>query len=84
MKVAAHPMLVAVALGLLGPSALAADPKEEKRDVRRATAKTDLASSDLVDALEDAEAPYWTQLTLVDVDGDDEAASWRGDRDLTV
>ncbi|MFK7930306.1 MAG: hypothetical protein AB8H79_19110 [Myxococcota bacterium] len=90
MKVAAHPMLVAVALGLLSPSALAADPSESKRsgadkrqERRVASHSTHESSSlsstlertDVEDALEDEDAPYWTQLTLVD--GDDDAAAWR-------
>ena len=87
MKVAAHPMLVAVALGLLGPNALAADPAETGRTVRGASttraapATSDEAPSSSLDdeavmaALEDESGPYWTKLELVN----DEAGA-----DLTV
>jgi hypothetical protein len=80
MKVAAHPMLVAVALGLLGPGALAADTEDDNEPVVRrsvAPAQTAAASSpidnqdSMVDALEDEDAPYWTRLTLVDADDSD-------------
>lgn len=82
MKVAAHPMLVAVALGLLGPVALAVESSDEEGEpCIDCDAKADaLESSSLdavVDALEDEDAPYWARLTLVDVGaGADEAASW--------
>ena len=69
MKVAAHPLLVAVALGLLGPAALAAETSEDEGEVapRRDPANTE----SLREALDDANAPAWSRLTLVDVGGDD-------------
>lgn len=82
MKVAAHPMLVAVALGLLGPNALANETAEDER-ARRAPA-ADRAGADRTDdmdkdqvmsALEDESAPYWTRLSLAA----DEADSWSTD-----
>ena len=77
MKVAAHPMLVAVALGLLGPNALAADAVEDERDRRgsasatRAAADDGIARKDVMSALDTEEGPYWTRLELVQDDGDD-------------
>ena len=74
MKVTAHPLLVAVALGLLGPGALAAEATDDEQEpsVRRAPAPV-ATQSELVDALEDEQAPYWTKLTLVE---EDEADGW--------
>jgi len=90
MKVAAHPMLVAVALGLLGPNALAAEPAEDGRSSRGSASsqaqagaddsKAELDDEAVMSALEDETGPYWTRLDLVG----DEADSWREDGDLTV
>ena len=60
-------MLVAVALGLLGPSALASDEERENRVVRDAgEADADEQMEEAVaEALADNdEAPYWTRLTI--------------------
>lgn len=81
MKVAAHPMLVAVALGLLGPNALATESIDESR-TRRGSARaahntTGVEREAVMSALEDEEGPYWTRLSLVN----DEADSWSTDEE---
>ena len=86
MKVAAHPMLVAVALGLLGPNALANDATEEERTRRSSEARDTAPATDgleresLMSALEDEEGPYWTRLDLKS----DEADAWSPGQDYTV
>ncbi|TVQ86464.1 MAG: hypothetical protein EA397_19900 [Deltaproteobacteria bacterium] len=74
MKVSAHPLMVAVALGLLSPSVLSSDrldKEAERRAERRAVspASESVAMSEVVQALESAEGPRWGQLTLHDTDG---------------
>ena len=94
MKVAAHPMLVAVALGLLGPQALAEDEpnpcKSPKVDCREAPGDASL-EDEIAAALEEDDAPYWTRLELrdesVDFDPDEQArieAEWEQARRLVV
>jgi hypothetical protein len=91
MKVAAHPMLVAVALGLLGPGALTeSEPADEDRG---ASVHPDDRSSDELDqtsraqvlaALEDEDVPGWARLELLDV-VDDTPDRWSGEpSDLQV
>lgn len=82
MKVTAHPMLVAVALGLLGPNALANETMEDERVRRSSGAAADRTEEDaatseaeVMSALEDETGPYWTQLSLVN----DEVDSWSTD-----
>ena len=69
MKVNAHPMLVAVALGILGPAALAADDSRSARttcDRTKSVDETDLVVASLEDSTDD---PYWTRLELQEDDG---------------
>lgn len=74
MKVTAHPMLVAVALGLLGPGALAAETAEDEQEPSaRPAPAPETSQADMVSALEEQDAPYWTRLTLVE---EDEADGW--------
>lgn len=74
MKVSAHPLMVAVALGLLSPSVLASDRVEDESDTcaERRVSSPDpepVAMSELVAALDSAEGPKWGRLTLHDTDG---------------
>ncbi len=69
MKVSAHPMLVAVALGLLGPNALAApesDDEPQGAAKERSISPETTADDQLRAAVEDQEGPYWTHLLLGD------------------
>jgi hypothetical protein len=75
MKVAAHPMLVAVAFGLLGPAALAAESGDDDDTVTPRPAGTDPSRApsvgdldDVVDAMDASDAPAWSRLTLVDAE----------------
>lgn len=65
MKVSAHPMLVAVALGLLGPNALAAPESDDEAKERSMSPET-TADDQLRAAVEDQDGPYWTHLLLGD------------------
>ena len=75
MKVKAHPMMVAVALGLLGPAALAADEDKTSRAVEgvkntlatpeRAVGESEVAAS----VTPHAEDPHWTRLELYEDEG---------------
>ena len=64
MNVAAHPMLVAVALGLLGPAALTNDEPEivnhDPKSEPTAVAQVQAA----VQALDGGEGPGWARLSL--------------------
>jgi len=61
-------MLVAVALGLLGPQALASEdaPSRKSSRDRQAVAEPELPelARDVAHALEEDDAPYWTRLEL--------------------
>jgi hypothetical protein len=58
MRLGAHPLVVAVALGLLGPEALAAPAA---RPVKRAT-RTEHAANVREATVAEAEAPAWDAL----------------------
>ena len=62
MKVTAHPILVAVAMGLLGPVALV--DENHREDVRQD--EREQAEDEVLAALESDEGPVWAQLTLHD------------------
>ena len=71
MKVSAHPLMVAVALGLLGPGALASDTSDDEPEVRPVhrpggdlAASQDTDRADVERALQDQQGPAWGQLTL--------------------
>ncbi len=77
MKVSAHPLMVAVALGLLGPGALADDAREgldEGAAIRPAADDADALDRDTVErGLADRDGPTWGLLTLHD---DAEVEGW--------
>ena len=60
MKVSTHPLMVAVAMGLLGPVVLTDDEHEETLSVQDQGSVEDEVRS----ALEQSDAPVWSQLTL--------------------
>jgi len=71
MKVSAHPLMVAVALGLLGPGALAADTADDDPEVRPVQppghvpeSSTSSEREQVERALDDQQGPSWGQLTL--------------------
>ena len=77
MKVSTHPLMVAVALGLLGPGALAAPEAESDAQEARSERGEGIDLSDLdqvASALDSEAGPEWTRLELVDEA--DEAKSW--------
>ena len=61
MKITAHPLMVAVAMGLLAPMALADDNHLEDLST---TDKPTCTDEDVLDALESDEGPVWAQLVL--------------------
>ena len=65
MKVVAHPLLVAVALGLLAPNALADDGSKRNKDSARAEG-SGIDRDQILDALGDSEAPSWARLEMID------------------
>lgn len=75
MKVSAHPLMVAVALGLLGPGALASDRSEGSDDPepqlrpQASPAASDLDLADVAQALDDSSVPDWGRLVLHETDG---------------
>lgn len=67
MKVSAHPLMVAVALGLLGPGALASDSVDDEPTVHPDGELPPESAADLAQverALDDQQGPAWGQLTL--------------------
>ena len=60
MKISTHPLMVAVAMGLLGPAVLTDDEHEETHSIQ------DHASIDdeVLSALDQSEAPVWSQLKV--------------------
>jgi hypothetical protein len=77
MKVSAHPLMVAVALGLLGPGALAADPSDDQARLHpgepSAEPRDPYDLDELGRSLEDRSGPTWGRLTL---HPSDDAARW--------
>jgi hypothetical protein len=72
MKVSAHPLMVAVALGLLGPNALSADSSEDEAQVRPASPpgddETSSELSHIAVVLDDETGPAWSHLVLEPLD----------------
>ncbi|MCO4746730.1 MAG: hypothetical protein KC912_18185 [Proteobacteria bacterium] len=65
MKVVAHPLVVAVALGLLGPTALASDEKRGERDSSECREEIDTVEIEHFDVSGDAAGlPETVYLTL--------------------
>jgi hypothetical protein len=62
LKVTAHPLMVAVAMGLLGPAVLAADEHCEETCEEKQTS----VEKEVLSALEADEGPIWSQLSLHD------------------
>ena len=62
MKVTAHPLMVAVAMGLLGPVALT--DEDHREDIQED--KREQSEDEVLAALESEEGPVWAQLTLHD------------------
>lgn len=60
MKVSTHPLMIAVAMGLLGPVVLTDDEHEETLSVQ----DQDSVEDEVRSALEQPDAPVWSQLTL--------------------
>ena len=60
MKITAHPLMVAVAMGLLGPMALA----DENHLDDLSEDKQECSEQDVLEALESDEGPVWAQLIL--------------------
>ena len=85
MKVAAHPLLVAAAMGLLGPAALIDDERDELPELRL---EDDEGCIDCDDGVADAQLPEWaTDVTFERADFDRVEAEWQAARlriDTTV
>ena len=62
MKVTAHPLMVAVALGLIGPQVLSED--DHCDDVAVVDQQTLQSDDDVHQALEQQDGPVWSQLVL--------------------
>lgn len=66
MKVVAHPLIVAVALGLLAPTALATEREEDrtKRECREAAVLADDEAESFTEILSGTKFPEVVSLTL--------------------
>ena len=60
MKVSTHPLMVAVAMGLLGPAVLTDDEHEEVAAPQEHVS----VEAEVVSALDDVASPVWAQLRV--------------------
>ncbi|MFT7520672.1 MAG: hypothetical protein ACI9MC_002823 [Kiritimatiellia bacterium] len=67
MKVVAHPMLVAVALGLLGPGVLASESDDLVDDVA-VRKSSDSLEDQVTESMSSDEGPYWSRLDIGEAD----------------